>query len=56
LINWYERVVVGDYEGLKSSEIKKINPNWSIWKDGSVLLFGLIGLHLYWVGALEVNL
>ncbi|KAF8078756.1 histidine phosphatase superfamily [Lyophyllum atratum] len=24
----------GDYEGLLSSEIKKQNPNWSIWKDG----------------------
>ncbi|KAJ7487453.1 histidine phosphatase superfamily [Mycena galericulata] len=24
----------GDYEGLLSSEIKAINPTWSIWKDG----------------------
>jgi len=24
----------GDYEGLLSSEIKKKNPSWSIWKDG----------------------
>ncbi|KAJ7225656.1 histidine phosphatase superfamily, partial [Mycena pura] len=24
----------GDYEGLRSSEIKAINPTWSIWKDG----------------------
>lgn len=24
----------GDYEGLKSSEIHKINPDWDIWKDG----------------------
>jgi broad specificity phosphatase PhoE len=24
----------GDYEGLLSSEIMKINPKWSIWTDG----------------------
>jgi broad specificity phosphatase PhoE len=24
----------GEYEGLTSSEIKKKNPTWSIWKDG----------------------
>ncbi|KAI0094775.1 phosphoglycerate mutase-like protein [Irpex rosettiformis] len=24
----------GDYEGLKPAEIKAINPNWTIWKDG----------------------
>ncbi|TFK36844.1 histidine phosphatase superfamily [Crucibulum laeve] len=24
----------GEYEGLRSPEIKKLSPNWSIWKDG----------------------
>jgi len=24
----------GDYEGLTSAEIQKINPNWKIWSDG----------------------
>ncbi|TFK30784.1 phosphoglycerate mutase-like protein [Coprinopsis marcescibilis] len=24
----------GDYEGLTSSQIKKLKPTWSIWKDG----------------------
>ncbi|KAG8919355.1 hypothetical protein FRC03_011934 [Tulasnella sp. 419] len=24
----------GDYEGLKSHEIKALNPTWDIWKDG----------------------
>ncbi|KIM47879.1 hypothetical protein M413DRAFT_439557 [Hebeloma cylindrosporum] len=24
----------GDYEGLKSAEIKKLNPTWKIWNDG----------------------
>jgi len=24
----------GDYEGLKSAEIREKNPKWSIWKDG----------------------
>jgi probable phosphoglycerate mutase len=24
----------GDYEGLLSSEIKAMNPTWSIWQDG----------------------
>jgi len=24
----------GDYEGLKSSEIAKLNPSWKIWDDG----------------------
>jgi len=24
----------GDYEGLRSSEIKEKNPTWSIWEDG----------------------
>ncbi|KAH9858200.1 phosphoglycerate mutase-like protein [Lenzites betulinus] len=24
----------GEYEGLKPAEIKKLNPTWTIWKDG----------------------
>jgi len=28
----------GDYEGLLSSEIKAIDPKWSIWTDGQVLV------------------
>lgn len=24
----------GEYEGLKGAEIKAMNPNWDIWKDG----------------------
>ncbi|KAF9015513.1 histidine phosphatase superfamily [Cyathus striatus] len=24
----------GEYEGLRPAEIKKISPNWAIWKDG----------------------
>jgi broad specificity phosphatase PhoE len=28
----------GDYEGLKSHEIKAKQPTWSIWKDGLVLM------------------
>jgi broad specificity phosphatase PhoE len=27
-------LVVGDYEGLLSSEIKEKNPTWIVWKDG----------------------
>jgi hypothetical protein len=28
----------GDYEGLKPHEIRAIQPTWSIWKDGLVLM------------------
>lgn len=28
----------GDYEGLKPHEIRAIQPTWSIWKDGLVLI------------------
>lgn len=32
---------IGDYEGLLSSEIKKKNETWSIWKDGYARILSL---------------
>jgi len=39
---------IGDYEGLKSSEIHMFHPNWDIWKDGYILTRYFLKQKLTW--------